>query len=270
MPTLLTIAGFDPSSGAGITADLLVFAAHGCFGTSCITALTVQSTTGVRAVVPVEASTVSATLACLHEDLPPDGIKIGMLATEAVVSRTTTHLEEIRRARRVPVVLDPVLRSSSGKPLLTPEAVGRLRHDLLPQVDWITPNLEELAILTGRHCRTRSEVVEAGRALQAMAPHLHVLVTGGHLDPPDDLLFGIDAEPRWIRGERIETQATHGTGCAFSSALLARLVLGDGGLAAARAAKQYVRRAMETAPGIGSGRGPLNHLWPVTAGLEKK
>ena len=261
VPTLLTIAGFDPSSGAGITADLMVFAALGCFGTSCITALTVQSTLGVRDVLAIEAATVTATLDCLEEDLPPAGIKIGMLGGTEVVCAVSGYLRRIRGARSVSVVLDPVLRSSSDKALLTPDGIVALRQELLPLVDWITPNLNELAVLTGRAANTRPEILEAAKHLRSLVPRLNVLVTGGHMDPPDDLLLEVGAAPRWIVGERIITRATHGTGCALSSALLARQVLGDDGLTAARFAKQYVRRAIETAPQLGSGAGPLNALW---------
>ena len=263
MPTLLTIAGFDPSSGAGVTADLIVFAAFGCFGTSCITALTVQSTLGVRERIAVEPGTVTATLNCLHEDLPPAGIKIGMLGSSEVVSAVAAYLRGIRGVQQVPVVLDPVMRSTSDAVLLSPAGVVALRGELLPLVDWITPNLAELAVLTGHRVVTRTEIIQAAQELQRMAPRMNVLVTGGHMDPPDDLLLEVGAEPLWIAGERIATRATHGTGCALSSALLARLLLGDEGSAAAHAAKAYVRRAMETAPQLGRGAGPLNPLWPL-------
>src|SRR5277367_551787 len=156
MQTVLTIAGFDPSSGAGVTADLMVFAAHGLFGVSCVTGLTVQSTVGVRAVVPVSVGVVHETLDCLQSDLPLAGIKIGMLATAANVAMVADFLEMLRdEKRRVPVVLDPVVRSSSGKELLDKEGVAVLRERLLPVVDWVTPNLEELGVLTGLCVRGR-------------------------------------------------------------------------------------------------------------------
>ena len=144
---VLTIAGFDPSSGAGITADLQVFAAHGLFGTAAITALTVQSTLGVSYVEAVSAKTLRATLDHLVADLPPAGIKIGMLGSaEAVrtVADFVRSLSDVDGSLKVPVVLDPVLRSSSGAALLVPEALEALRAELLPLVSWITPNLQEL------------------------------------------------------------------------------------------------------------------------------
>jgi hydroxymethylpyrimidine/phosphomethylpyrimidine kinase len=262
--TVLTIAGFDPSSGAGVTADLMVFAAHGLFGTSCITSLTVQSTVGVRSATPVAAETVRATLDCLESDLPPVGIKIGMLATAANGAVVAEFLEALRgEGRRVPVVLDPVLRSSSGRELLDADGVAVLRERLLPLVDWVTPNLEELGVLTGRPVRQREDMVEAVRTLRGMGSELNVLATGGHLDSPDDLMLTAGGEVSWLPGEHIVSRSTHGTGCAFSSALLSRLVLGDAVNDAALMAKQYVAEAIRTAVPMGKGLGPVNPLWPL-------
>ena len=267
MQTVLTIAGFDPSSGAGVTADLMVFAAHSLFGTSAITALTVQSTVGVRANHPVSSEILRETLDCLQEDLPPAGIKIGMLGSAANVEVVSGYLESIRRGKgaRIPVVLDPVLVSSSGRELLDMWGVTVLRERLLPLVDWITPNLGELSRLTGLNLHLRDEVLGAARILQAHVAGLGVLATGGHLEPPDDLVLTPTGEEIWLPGERVETRATHGTGCAFSSALLSRLVLGDAPADAARVAKEYVANALRTAVPRGTGHGPMNHLWPLIA-----
>jgi hydroxymethylpyrimidine/phosphomethylpyrimidine kinase len=264
MQTVLTIAGFDPSSGAGVTADLMVFAAHGLFGTSCITGLTVQSTMGVRATAPVSAGIVHDTLDCLQSDLPLAGTKIGMLTTAANVAMVAEFLEMLRdEGRRAPVVLDPVLRSSSGRELLDPEGVAVMRKRLLPLVDWVTPNLEELGVLTGHSVRRREDMVDAAQVLQLMGEELNVVATGGHLDPPDDLLLSVEGEVVWLPGEKIEGRSTHGTGCAFSSALLSRIVLGDTVKDAAAMAKRYVAEAIRTAEAIGHGVGPVNHLWPL-------
>ena len=265
MKTVLTIAGFDPSSGAGITADLMVFSAHGMFGCSCITALTVQSTMGVASTHPVAPEIVRDTLDRLADDLPAAGIKIGMLATAEIV---LVVAEFLGRHPAVPVVLDPVLRSSSGRALLSEQGVAMLRERLLPMAGWVTPNLEELGVLTGLSVTTREEIVVAGRALCAIYPGLTVLVTGGHLDPPDDLLLTANGEKHWLRGEQVATMSTHGTGCALSSALLSRLVAGDGALAAARGAKAYVTQALRTATPIGLGRGPMNLRWPLRIGID--
>jgi hydroxymethylpyrimidine/phosphomethylpyrimidine kinase len=264
MQTVLTIAGFDPSSGAGVTADLMVFAAHGLFGTSCITGLTVQSTVGVRTSTPVSAEMVRATLDCLVSDVPPVGIKIGMLATAENVRAVAEFLVAFRgEEERVPVVLDPVLRSSSGRELLDGEGVTVMRESLLPLVDWVTPNLEELGVLTGRAVKRREDMPDAAAALQEMGWELNVVVTGGHLNPPDDLLVTAEGERLWMPGTQMVSRSTHGTGCAFSSALLSRLVLGDNARDSAARAKEYVAEAIRTGIPMGRGIGPVNHLWPL-------
>jgi hydroxymethylpyrimidine/phosphomethylpyrimidine kinase len=268
--TVLTIAGFDPSSGAGVTADLMVFAAHGLFGTSCITALTVQSTMGVRAVYPVAGEVLAESLACLYDDLPPAGVKIGMLGSSGAVAAVCDYLERLRiRGSEIPVVLDPVLRSSSGRELLEPGGVDLLRTRLLPLVDWVTPNHAELSWLTGKLAlASQDEIVRAAEDLRRELALLggrpiHVLATGGDQIPPNDLLFTAAGEQHWIAGEHIETTSTHGTGCALASALLSRLVLRDDPATAARNAKNYVAGALRSAVPIGHGRGPMNHLWPI-------
>jgi hydroxymethylpyrimidine/phosphomethylpyrimidine kinase len=264
MKCVLTIAGYDPSSGAGVTADLMVFAAHGLFGTSCITGLTVQSTVGVLATHPVDFKIVRESLNYLHEDLPAEGIKIGMLGTAVVVAAVADFLARLRaQGSRVPVVLDPVLRSSSGRELLDAEGMVLLRERLLPLVDWVTPNLYELGRLCGRPVSLREKVPGAARTLQQGIAGLNVLVTGGDLDKPDDCVVTASGEVRWLAGEKIQSRSTHGTGCALSSALLSRLVLGDKDFEAALAAKKYVAEAIRRAEPMGRGKGPLAHLWPM-------
>jgi hydroxymethylpyrimidine/phosphomethylpyrimidine kinase len=249
-----------------VTADLAVFAAHGLYGTSCITALTVQSTMGVRASHAVGADVVSATLDCLLEDLSPAGVKIGMLASAANVLSVGKYLGQMRMAGpgHVPVVLDPVLRSSSGRELLDADGLTAVREVLLPWVGWVTPNIEELAALSGLPVGSHEELAGAARALQASVgggrrgQALGILAKGGHLEPPDDLLLMPDGVEHRLRGERIETTSTHGTGCALSSAFVSRLVLGDSAVEAARGAKEYVAGALRGAVRVGHGTGPLN------------
>ena len=260
-PTLLTIAGFDPSSGAGVTADLAVFAAHGFFGCSAITALTVQSTLGVRQVSSVEPSLLRDTLDCLEQDLPPAGIKIGMLATTQAVAEVATYLECLRGRRACRVVLDPVLISSSGAALLEPEGLVLMRSRLLPLVECITPNRAELGAFTRRAVGNAAQVEEAARTLLAHHPGLNMIVTGGDELQPDDFVLTSTGCARWLPGTRIESRATHGTGCAFSSALLCRLIGGDDLLPAAEHAKRYVEQAIRAAPGLGAGKGPMALLW---------
>lgn len=264
MFTVLTIAGFDPSSGAGVTADLAVFSAHGHNGIAAITALTVQSTAGVRSTYPVDPALLRATVECLEADLPPAGIKIGMLGSADAVAVVADYLLLAKVARPgLIVVLDPVLRSSSGRELLDPDGLRLLVARLLPQVDWVIPNLEELSILAGLPVANREDIQVGARLVQARRPHLGVFATGGHLDTPDDFLLPPGAEGAWLPGKRVHTRATHGTGCALSSAFLCRMMQGDTATVAAGVAKQYVEGAMEHAVETGSGPCAMDHLWQL-------
>jgi hydroxymethylpyrimidine/phosphomethylpyrimidine kinase len=257
-----------------VTADLKVFAAHGLFGVSAITSLTVQSTLGVAAVQPIKGGWLARTLESLWADLPAAGVKIGMLDSEEAVRAVAEFLCEIepgKAAKGVPVVLDPVLRSSSGHELLPPAALEALRTELLPLLGstagWVTPNWAELELLAGRAVGSLDEARAAAEALGRRYPGLHVLATGGEAAERAaesiDLLRMPDGNVLEFVGERIETRSTHGTGCAFSSAVLARLVLGDRSAEAVAGAKAYVAEALRSAPGLGHGRGPLNLLWPL-------
>jgi hydroxymethylpyrimidine/phosphomethylpyrimidine kinase len=265
---LLTIAGHDPGSGAGVTADLATFAAQGCFGVSAVTALTVQSTRGVASVHPVEAELLRRTLEHLAEDMPAAGTKIGMLGSAAVAEVVAEFLGSAGRRGESPRVLDPVLRASSGAELLAADA-GVLHRTLLPVVDWVTPNWSELAALLGvEQIGSLEEAEAAAHLLGTRYPQLYVVVTGGDEATPTDLLRLPAGEIHRFAGTHIETNATHGTGCAFSSALLARLVLGDDAVMAVGAAKAYVAEAMRRAPGLGHGKGPLGLLWPLRQGRQ--
>ena len=262
-PAVLTIAGFDPSSGAGVTADLKVFAAHRLYGLAAITALTVQSTQGVRRTQAINPSILAETLACLSEDIEISGVKIGMLATAEIVSVAAKFIADSGIPRKG-IVLDPIIRSTSGRTLLDAAGLDRLSSELLPVVGWVTPNLDELAELAGMDVSGRESIADAAGRLAAAYPGLNVVATGGHLEPPDDFLLTAEGAAHWLPGQRIETNATHGTGCTFSSALLAQLVAGSAPVEAVRAvgaAKEYVRQAMERAYPVGKGRGPVNHLY---------
>jgi hydroxymethylpyrimidine/phosphomethylpyrimidine kinase len=266
-PVALTIAGFDPGSGAGITADLKTFSAHGIYGVACISAMTVQSTLGVRAVEPLPAMLVRQTLECLAEDVSFSGVKIGMLGSSAVVCEVSSFLTaQAGRIARERIVLDPVLRSTSGTALIDRDGLRVIREELLRRVGWITPNVDELDLLAGGSSG-REQVPAAAARLQAMAAQLgndalNVVVTGGHLDRPDDFLLTASGEGNWLAGEKIVTNATHGTGCAFSSALLCGLISGLSPREAAAAAKAYVTEALRSAYPVGKGKGPMNHLFP--------
>jgi len=263
----LTIAGFDPSSGAGVTADLAVFAAHGIFGTSAITATTVQSTVGVAGVKAADPVWLLRTLEYVSVDLAPAGVKIGMLVTDANVRAVVQFLQTMQG--RVPVVFDPVIRSSSGYELLDPAALRRIQAEFLPLVDWITPNWDELAVLGGMPVGSLEAANRAADSLGKRHPRLHVVATGGDQEETVDLLRAPGGAVQTFRGERVETTSTHGTGCAFSAALLSRLILGDAPAKAVANAKAYVTEALRSAPGLGRGRGPLNLLWPLQTGRRR-
>ncbi len=256
-PVILTIAGYDPSSGAGITADVKTAAAHKCYATTCITALTVQTTEQVFAVEPVREDLIRDTLFELVRDLPPAAVRIGMLGNGAVATVVADFLETVRPPN---VVLDPVLRSSSGASLLDVPGEAVLRDRLLKLSDVVTPNLEEAAVLTGHPSGgdPRSAMkVWAGklRDLGAKA----VVVTGGHLDEAADLVSWSGGE-EWLIAPRIASRSTHGTGCAFATAIACNLARGADLLAAIRSAKAFVRHAIETAEPLGHGHGPMNLL----------
>jgi hydroxymethylpyrimidine/phosphomethylpyrimidine kinase len=260
----LTIAGFDPGSGAGVTADLKTFAAHGIYGVACISALTVQSTQGVRAVEPLSPGLVRATLDCLVEDVALSGVKIGMLGTSAVAAEVASFLRaQSGKIPRERIVLDPVLRSTSGTPLIDANGLRIIRDELLHCVGWITPNIHELAILAGEDSETfgRDLFPAATARLKQGNAELGVVVTGGHLDQPDDFLFSPSGEQTWLPGEKVVTNSTHGTGCAFSTAMLCGLVSGLNPKDAVASAKAYVTEALRSAYPIGKGKGPMNHLF---------
>lgn len=257
-PIILSIAGFDPSSGAGITADLKTIAAHGCYGLSCITALTVQSTQGVKLVKPVEGKLIAATLEELASDFSIDGVKIGMLGSAEAVRTVAAFLK--RHSMRN-VVLDPVLKSSSGADLLSDKGLTFLRKGLLPLADVVTPNIDEASAMTGI-------AIHQARDMEAAAMQLHkmgsknVVITGGHLDPPVDLLsWNSGKQHKLFTHKKIITRSTHGTGCAFSTALACNLAKGKSLAEAVRQAKQYVTAALRHAVPIGKGTGPVNHTW---------
>jgi hydroxymethylpyrimidine/phosphomethylpyrimidine kinase len=268
--TLLTIAGHDPSNGAGVTADLQTFAAHRLFGTSAITALTVQSTLGVDEIQSVAPDLLDRTLSRLCADLPPEGIKIGMLGSTEIATTVASFLAAFKRQTgkpqasslpSPPIVLDPILRSSSGAYLLPPQAIETLHQQLLPSVSWITPNWSELSALTGLPIQDLIQAEAATHALARRHPHLHIVATAGDQSQPTDILRLPSGEIHRFAGEHIETTSTHGTGCAFSSALLCLLVLRDTPIEAVRGAKHFVAEAIRRAPDLGHGRGPLNLLW---------
>ena len=263
-PIVLTIAGFDPSSGAGVTADIKTIAAHGCYGVSCITALTVQSTAGVRRVEPISPELVTETLEELASDVPIAAIHIGMLATGGGVRAVAEFLE---RQTAKNVVLDPVLRSSSGADLLDEEGARLLREKLIPLATVVTPNLGEASALTGLAVHNLEQMRAAAYKLHELGSRA-VVITGGDLEQAMDLLSftsgqGIDQEV--FKSARLESNSTHGTGCAFASSLACHLALGRGLPEGVLLAKTYVAASISHAHPVGRGTGPIHHLYRIEA-----
>jgi hydroxymethylpyrimidine/phosphomethylpyrimidine kinase len=255
----LTIAGSDSGGGAGIQADLKTFHAFGVFGTSVVTAVTAQNTRGVSAVHPVPLDVVRAQIDAVAADLRPAALKSGMLATAALVRTVAGAIAHHGLER---YVLDPVMVATSGDRLLDPDAEDALRTELLPLADLVTPNLHEARILSGREVRTVEDMRGAARLLVEMGAGA-ALLKGGHLDGDAvDLLWDGATERVW-RKPRVETPHTHGTGCTLSAAIAAGLARGEALADAAERAVRWVARAIATAPGLGSGQGPVNHFAPV-------
>ncbi|HWC15599.1 MAG TPA: bifunctional hydroxymethylpyrimidine kinase/phosphomethylpyrimidine kinase [Terriglobales bacterium] len=259
--TVLTIAGFDPSSGAGITADLKTISAHGLYGIACITGLTIQNTLGVQRVESVAPDLVRDTLQSLVDDLPPASVKIGMLGTGPIAKVVADFLKKSRPAN---VVLDPVLRSSSGKLLLDDSGLQVLREELLSLADVITPNIEEAATLTGMRVASEAAMEEACRAFRRMGVR-NAVITGGHLSDPVDVFLGEEiGAAKCYRHNRVATRSTHGTGCAYSTAIACNLARGiplvGSEPTAISLAGDYVHAALTEAYAIGKGTGPINHL----------
>ena len=255
-PIALTIAGSDSGGGAGIQADLKTFHRFGVYGTSVITAVTAQNTVAVEDWVALDPDFVRRQIVAVASDLRPGALKSGMLATSAVVSVVRDVVSEHRLA---PYVLDPVMVATSGDPLLETDAETAVREQLVPLADLVTPNLDEVAVLLGVRPRDESEICRAAEQLVLSLGARAALVKGGHLDGPDvvDVLF--DGSTQIFRRRRIPTTSTHGTGCTLSAAITARLALGDQLRDAVATALAFVYRAIETAPGLGAGHGPLNH-----------
>ena len=261
---ILTIAGFDPSSGAGVTADIKTIAAHGCYGVACITALTVQSTAGVRRVEPLDPALVTETLEELAADIPIAAVHIGMLGAGRVVKAMVEFLGRRSGKAKLPnVVLDPILKSSSGADLLDSAGTRLLIEKLIPLADVITPNVEEAAVLTGLKVTDLDEMRAAAAKLHQMGSAA-VVITGGHLEKATDLLSfttrrGVEEEV--FKAERQRSNSTHGTGCAFATAMSCHLALDRGLAEAALLAKTFVTAAIAAGHPLGRGTGPVHHLY---------
>jgi hydroxymethylpyrimidine/phosphomethylpyrimidine kinase len=257
MRIALTIAGSDSGGGAGIQADLKTFHQFGVFGTSAIVAVTAQNTRGVTGVHAVPVGMVEAQLAALAGDLPPDAVKTGMLASAELVGAVAAG---IARHGFPHYVCDPVMVATSGDRLLAADAVRVVRERLLPLAALVTPNLPEAALLVGNPVETPADMERAGQALRAMGAAA-ALVKGGHLAGDDvvDVLVTAEDAARFSH-RRVPTRSTHGTGCTLSAAITAGLALGRPLPRAVADALEFVHQALASAPGLGTGHGPLNHF----------
>lgn len=259
--SVLSIAGSDSGGGAGIQADLKTFAALGCFGTTAITAITAQNTQGITGLYPLPAHIVKSQITAVIDDICPDAIKIGMLPNGEIVCAVA---EILKQYNNIPIILDPVMRATSGKELATATSVDAMKQHLFPIITLITPNIGEASLLTGTIINTLDDMKTAADNL-LLAGCNAVLVKGGHLHGPE--LFNVYAHQN---GERktwsyqyIESLNTHGTGCTLSSAITAYLASGLSPEASIAAAGEYVNTAIKEGQNVktGHGNGPLNHFF---------
>ena len=258
-PAVLSIAGSDPSGGAGIQADLKTMTAFGCYGMTAITAITVQNTLGVTGVTELPADLAGRQIDAVFSDIRPDAVKIGMMSSGETIR---VIAEKLREYEAENIVLDPVMVSTSGHRLIREEAMDALIHELLPAADLITPNLREAEALLDMPVQDRNDMIRAGEKLFSVTGH-PVLLKGGHLpDSADDLLF-LDSGPVWYPGSRVQTQNSHGTGCTLSSAIASGLALGLSLQDAVREAKDYLSGALAAGLSMGHGRGPVDHCFRI-------
>ncbi|HKF24328.1 MAG TPA: bifunctional hydroxymethylpyrimidine kinase/phosphomethylpyrimidine kinase [Candidatus Acidoferrum sp.] len=255
-PILLTIAGFDPSCGAGVAADLKTFAAFGCYGVAAITSLTVQNTQGVEAVHNTPSAELREQLEVLTKDCEIAAVKIGMLGNRGNAVAVGEFLDGHKFAH---VVHDPVMKSSSGTELLDAGGIKYVGAELLKRSSVITPNIPESEALTGIEIKDVAGMEAAARKLVEMGARA-VIVKGGHMDRAVDVVFD-GSEVVQLGGEKVKTENTHGTGCTFASALVAQLAAGRGLIEAATLAKAYVTKAIEKGYAVGKGRVPLDHFY---------
>ncbi|MDR1573747.1 MAG: bifunctional hydroxymethylpyrimidine kinase/phosphomethylpyrimidine kinase [Clostridiales Family XIII bacterium] len=256
MKNVLSIAGSDPSGGAGIQADLKTMCALGVYGMAAITAVTVQNTQAVYDVQEIDASIVAGQIKAVFDDIRVDAVKVGMASSAPIIRAIHAGLTTFRAQN---IVVDPVMVSKSGYRILREDAVAAL-CDLVAIADVVTPNIPEAEILCGFPIETEADMRRAAEAIAALGAR-NVLVKGGHRAGEDasDLLFA-DGVFTFLRTARIDTENTHGTGCTLSSAIASRLAHGDGAETAVRAAKDYITQAIADAYAVGAGMGPVGHM----------
>ena len=258
---VLVIAGSDSGGGAGIQADIKAVMANRGYAMTAVTAITVQNTTGVFDVHPIPVATVIAQMKAVASDIGVDAVKTGMLGSRALIESVADCLDEELRA--VPRIIDPVMVATSGDVLLPREGVEVVRSVLVPGAALVTPNVPEAALLTGRNVEdVNGQRRAAERLLEAGARA--ALVKGGHISGRTIIdVLQTEYDERFFESPRIESTSTHGTGCTLASSIAAQVALGTSLAEAVERARDYLHRAIETAPGLGNGHGPVNHGWPL-------
>jgi hydroxymethylpyrimidine/phosphomethylpyrimidine kinase len=263
-PCALTIAGSDSGAGAGIQADLKTFCAHGVYGLTALTMVTVQNTQSVKAVHLLPRELIEAQIEALWADFEIGAVKTGALGCEQTIQLVAMVL---RRQAPAQLVVDPVMISKHGHTLLPLDAIAALKSDLLPCATLVTPNLSEAAVLanTGR-IEDRAGMLQAARIIADLGS-AGVIVKGGHMaGDPVDLLWYRD-QAYWLEGGRIDTVHTHGTGCTYSAAITANLVRGMDVVAAVQAAKDFIHGSLQHVQQFGRGINPVNHFWRIMPGF---
>lgn len=259
MKTALTIAGTDPSGGAGVQADIKTMTANGVYAMSAITALTAQNTTGVQGIYEVSPAFLAQQLDSVFTDIHPDAVKIGMVSSTGLIEIIAQKLQEYEAEN---IVVDPVMVATSGAKLISDDAIGALQERLLPLATVLTPNIPEAEVLSGMAIRTADDMVAAAHAISAQF-HCAVLCKGGHqLNDANDLLWR-DGTAKWFNGKRIDNPNTHGTGCTLSSAIASNLAKGYDLDASVQKAKNYISGALGAMLDLGRGRGPMNHAYAI-------
>ena len=259
MNTALTIAGSDSCGGAGIQADIKTMTAHGVYAMSAITALTAQNTTGVSDIMEVTPDFLGKQLDCVFEDIMPDAIKTGMVASGELIK---VIAEKIKCYHGKNLVVDPVMVATSGSKLISDDAIGTLKNELLPLATVITPNIPEAEVITGMQVKTEEDMILAAKRISEQYGCAVLCKGGHHINDANDLLYR-QGDYKWFRGKRIHNPNTHGTGCTLSSAIASNLAKGENLDEAVLHAKNYISGALSAMLDLGKGSGPMNHAFAI-------
>ena len=266
MKTALTIAGTDPSGGAGIQADIKTMMANGVYAMSAITALTAQNTTGVTSILNATPEFLGQELDAIFTDIYPNAVKIGMVSEGGLIR---TIAAKLRQYEAKNIVVDPVMVATSGARLISEEAVETLKKVLFPLACVLTPNIPETEVLTGMEVKTTEDMIEAAKRISEEY-HCAVLCKGGHqLNDANDLLYA-DGTYRWFNGKRINNPNTHGTGCTLSSAIASNLAKGFSLEESVERAKDYISGALAAMLDLGKGSGPMDHGFAIDNAYTKE